>query len=172
VLILTTFDLDEYVFAALRAGASGFLLKDTPPGCVAHREELFRVRATALAAHLLRRAELHIQGSVSRAPVAAGPAAYDRCLRRVKNSRHSAPSSGSADRLAHGRPLQYLIVITGNQSAAWPDRRLVAVIEGYREIAEVAPVLRSQLLPGRQGSAQMVVRLMSLPSSMRWPGTS
>jgi DNA-binding NarL/FixJ family response regulator len=31
VLILTTFDLDEYVFQALRAGASGFLLKDTRP---------------------------------------------------------------------------------------------------------------------------------------------
>jgi DNA-binding NarL/FixJ family response regulator len=31
VLILTTFDLDEYVFAGLRAGASGFLLKDAPP---------------------------------------------------------------------------------------------------------------------------------------------
>ena len=31
VLVLTTFDLDEYVHAALRAGASGFLLKDTPP---------------------------------------------------------------------------------------------------------------------------------------------
>jgi DNA-binding NarL/FixJ family response regulator len=32
VLILTTFDLDEYAFSALRAGASGFLLKDVPPG--------------------------------------------------------------------------------------------------------------------------------------------
>jgi len=31
VLVLTTFDLDEYVYAALRAGASGFLLKDTRP---------------------------------------------------------------------------------------------------------------------------------------------
>ncbi|MGC5616805.1 response regulator [Georgenia sp. Z1491] len=32
ILILTTFDFDEYAFAGLRAGASGFLLKDTPPG--------------------------------------------------------------------------------------------------------------------------------------------
>lgn len=31
VLVLTTFDVDEYAFAALRAGASGFLLKDVPP---------------------------------------------------------------------------------------------------------------------------------------------
>lgn len=31
VLVLTTYDLDEYVYRALRGGASGFLLKDTPP---------------------------------------------------------------------------------------------------------------------------------------------
>src|SRR5262249_38765331 len=40
VLVLTTFDLDEYAFAALKAGASGFLLKDVPP-----EELLFAIRA-------------------------------------------------------------------------------------------------------------------------------
>jgi DNA-binding NarL/FixJ family response regulator len=35
VLVLTTFDLDEYAFAALHAGASGFLLKDVPPDVLA-----------------------------------------------------------------------------------------------------------------------------------------
>ena len=36
VIILTTFDLDEYVFAGLRAGASAFLLKDVPPEELLH----------------------------------------------------------------------------------------------------------------------------------------
>ena len=36
VLILTTFDLDEYVWASMRAGASGFLLKDAPPTQLLH----------------------------------------------------------------------------------------------------------------------------------------
>jgi DNA-binding NarL/FixJ family response regulator len=40
VLMLTTFDLDEYAFAALKAGASGFLLKDVPP-----TELLFAIRS-------------------------------------------------------------------------------------------------------------------------------
>ena len=43
ILVLTTFDLDEYVFAALRAGASGFLLKDVPPA-----DLLTGIRAVAL----------------------------------------------------------------------------------------------------------------------------
>jgi DNA-binding NarL/FixJ family response regulator len=42
VLILTTFDLDEYAFSALRAGASGFLLKDAPP-----QDLLSAIRAVA-----------------------------------------------------------------------------------------------------------------------------
>lgn len=36
VVVLTTFGLDEYVFGALRAGATGFLLKDTPPAQLLH----------------------------------------------------------------------------------------------------------------------------------------
>ena len=48
VLILTTFDLDEYVYGALRGGASGFLLKDTPP-----RRLIEAVRAAATGDTLL-----------------------------------------------------------------------------------------------------------------------
>jgi DNA-binding NarL/FixJ family response regulator len=48
VLILTTFDLDEYVFGALRAGASGFMLKERPP-----EELLAAVRVIAAGEALL-----------------------------------------------------------------------------------------------------------------------
>ncbi|WP_024755803.1 response regulator [Streptomyces exfoliatus] len=48
VLILTTFDLDEYVYAALRAGAAGFLLKDSPPA-----EVLAAIRVVATGDSLL-----------------------------------------------------------------------------------------------------------------------
>jgi DNA-binding NarL/FixJ family response regulator len=48
VLVLTTFDLDEYVFGALRAGASGFMLKDRPP-----EELLAAVRVVAAGDALL-----------------------------------------------------------------------------------------------------------------------
>jgi DNA-binding NarL/FixJ family response regulator len=65
VLILTTFDLDEYVYGALRAGAAGFLLKDTPPadvltaiGVVAAGESLLAPSVTRrLIAEFARRPE-------------------------------------------------------------------------------------------------------------------
>lgn len=65
VLILTTFDLDEYVYAALRAGAAGFLLKDTPPtevlaaiGVIAAGEALLAPSVTRrLIAEFARRPE-------------------------------------------------------------------------------------------------------------------
>ena len=48
VLVVTTFNLDEYVYEALRAGASGFLLKDAPPDRLLHG-----IRTVALGAALL-----------------------------------------------------------------------------------------------------------------------
>jgi DNA-binding NarL/FixJ family response regulator len=78
VLILTTFDLDEYAFAGLRAGASGFLLKDVPPAelagairAVAAGDAVVSPRITR---HLLDRIPLHTPG----APV--GEAATDSVL--------------------------------------------------------------------------------------------
>lgn len=64
VLVLTTFDLDEYVFAALRAGASGFLLKDARP-----EELLGAIRSVAagdavVAPSATRRLLDHVTGSL------------------------------------------------------------------------------------------------------------
>jgi DNA-binding NarL/FixJ family response regulator len=55
VLVLTTFDLDEYVYGALRAGASGFLLKDTPPRDLLRAIEIVAAGDALLAPSITRR---------------------------------------------------------------------------------------------------------------------
>jgi DNA-binding NarL/FixJ family response regulator len=55
VLILTTFDLDEYVYAALRAGASGFLLKDTMPADLLSAIRVIAAGEALLAPSVTRR---------------------------------------------------------------------------------------------------------------------
>jgi DNA-binding NarL/FixJ family response regulator len=55
VLVLTTFDLDEYVYAALRAGASGFLLKDAGPGELLHAIRVVAAGEALLAPPVTRR---------------------------------------------------------------------------------------------------------------------
>jgi len=55
VLILTTFDLDEYVFDALRAGASGFLLKDVTPEHLVAAVRLIQTGDALLAPSITRR---------------------------------------------------------------------------------------------------------------------
>jgi len=55
VLMLTTFDLDEYVYEAIRAGASGFLLKDVHPADLLHAVRLVNRGEALLAPSLTRR---------------------------------------------------------------------------------------------------------------------
>jgi DNA-binding NarL/FixJ family response regulator len=55
VLILTTFDLDEYVYGALRAGASGFLLKDTMPDELLNAVRVVAAGEALLAPRVTRR---------------------------------------------------------------------------------------------------------------------
>jgi DNA-binding NarL/FixJ family response regulator len=63
VLVLTTYDLDEYVYGALRAGAAGFLLKATPPERLVAGIETVAAGDALLAPRLTRRLiEQHIAG--------------------------------------------------------------------------------------------------------------
>lgn len=55
ILILTTFDLDEYVFAALQAGAAGFLLKDTPPEALIDAVQVIAAGDALLAPSITKR---------------------------------------------------------------------------------------------------------------------
>jgi DNA-binding NarL/FixJ family response regulator len=55
VLVLTTFDLDEYVYEALRAGASGFLLKDAPVDELVHAVRVVAAGDALLAPSVTRR---------------------------------------------------------------------------------------------------------------------
>jgi DNA-binding NarL/FixJ family response regulator len=55
VVVLTTFDLDEYVYAALRAGASGFLLKDTRPSDLVDAVRVVAAGDALLAPRITRR---------------------------------------------------------------------------------------------------------------------
>lgn len=85
VLVLTTFDLDEYVFGALRAGASGFLLKNTDA-----RDLLEAVRTVArgeglIAPAVTRRLIAEFAGTASvRGRAAADPAVLDALTRRER----------------------------------------------------------------------------------------
>jgi DNA-binding NarL/FixJ family response regulator len=95
VLVLTTFDLDEYVYAAMRAGASGFLLKDAP------REQLVTaVRTVARGEALLAPTVTKrlIERFVDRpAPVEAAPALAELSARELEVLRLLARGLSNAE---------------------------------------------------------------------------
>jgi DNA-binding NarL/FixJ family response regulator len=96
IVILTTFDLDEYVYEALRAGASGFLLKD------------------ALADDLIRAVRVASSGDALLAP------SVTRRLIARFSGRHTLPSSASLDSLTEREREVLLLVARGlsNQEVA------------------------------------------------------
>ena len=78
VLVLTTFDLDEYVYEALRAGASGFVLKDEPP-----EQLLAAIRVVAAGEALLSPAVTkRVIGQFTRLPHRAPPPEVDDLTER------------------------------------------------------------------------------------------
>jgi len=89
IIILTTFDLDEYVYAALAAGASGFLLKDVTPEHLVAAVQLVRTGDALLAPSITRRL-------VERFATATDPAGPARPGKPARPAAHSPGRRGSA----------------------------------------------------------------------------
>ncbi|RZQ64711.1 response regulator transcription factor [Amycolatopsis suaedae] len=97
VLVLTTFDLDEYVYRALRAGASGFVLKDTDPS-----QLIAGVRAVAAGDAMLAPAVTRrlIGEFAASAPPAAPPLPLDRLTAREREVLHLVVAGLSTEDIA------------------------------------------------------------------------
>ena len=99
ILVLTTFDLDEYVFEALRAGASGFVLKDDPP------EQLIAAVRTVAAGEAL-----------------LSPAVTKRVIRRFSTARRRPAPPGLSELTS--RELEVFELITRGLSNAEVGQQL------------------------------------------------
>jgi DNA-binding NarL/FixJ family response regulator len=124
-LILTTFDLDEYVFAALRAGASGFLLKDTLPADLLTAIRVVAAGDALLAPSVTRR----LIGEFARtAPITGadrGPgadlgagASPARAAAQASGDGQASPASGKLQRVLTERELEVLTMVARGMSNA------------------------------------------------------
>ena len=113
IIILTTFDLDEYVYAALTAGASGFLLKDVTPEHLVAAVQLVRTGDALLAPSITRRLVERFaaapdtagQGKPARPGRPGGPACRAPGQRRLRHIPADPPRDGGT-RPGRPRPVQ------------------------------------------------------------------
>jgi len=122
VIILTTFDLDEYVFAALRAGASGFLLKDTLPDDLVMAIRIVAAGEALLAPSITRR--LIIEFARTPAPAATAPA--------------TPPRGGHVASMLTERECEVLrLVATGMSNAEIADRLFISPATAKTHVAHL-----------------------------------
>ena len=119
VLILTTFDLDEYVFAALRAGASGFLLKDTLPADLLTAIRVVAAGDALLAPSVTRRliGEFARTGTAAR-PVTGPVTGTAQASTQVSGDSQRAPTLGKLQRVLTDRELEVLQMVARGLSNA------------------------------------------------------
>jgi DNA-binding NarL/FixJ family response regulator len=98
VLVLTTFDLDEYVYAALRAGASGFLLKDAGPSELLQAIRIVAAGEALLAPSITRRL---IAEFAARPDPRQTPAELDELTDREREILRLVAAGLSNDEIAH-----------------------------------------------------------------------
>ena len=114
ILILTTFDLDEYVYEALRAGASGFLLKDRPP-----EELVSAVRIVAAGDALL------------------SPSITRRLIAEFANRPQPPPAADGLDELTEREREVLLLMAQGASNAEIAKRLFVAETTVKTHVAHV-----------------------------------
>jgi DNA-binding NarL/FixJ family response regulator len=129
VLMLTTFDLDEYIFAALAAGASGFLLKDATP-----EELLHGIRVVASGESLL------------------APAVTTRLVREfAARPTVGTPRDASLDRLTDRERDVLVLVAQGLSNAEIAGRLVVSPLTAKTHVSRILTKL------GLRDRAQLVV---------------
>jgi DNA-binding NarL/FixJ family response regulator len=131
VLVLTTFDLDEYVYQALRAGASGFLLKDADPSALVDAVRTVAAGDGLLAPSITRRLiEAFAAGSLTRLPAGAVTGLTPReeqVLRLVARGRSNV-EIGAELGIATGTVKTYVNALFGKLSVR---DRVQATIRAY-----------------------------------------